>query len=236
MPRQPRQRKESRPSSGRASSSRPPEAADAPEAIRNLYAEHGVAGCYERRGATYRNPFEAAQRELLVLAAERFALDLGDVLDLACGSGEATLALRDLTDESADRAPSPAALAPTAPAPTTEARSARRFTGVDPFTGAAYRERTGLDALPLSFEQIADGALEAALPGRRFTLIVCACALHLCEASRLPVLLWRLREAAEALLVVTPNKRPEIRAEWGWRMEGEILHRRLRARFYRREG
>ena len=51
-----------------------------------------------------------------------------------------------------------------------------------------------------------------ALSGREYSLIVCSFALHLCEPSRLPALAFELARAADAMLILTPHKKPEIRA------------------------
>jgi SAM-dependent methyltransferase len=171
--------------------------------IRGEYEQHGVAGFYSERGGDYRNPHEPVIREALGIAAERWPLDLSRVLDLACGSGEVTLALRDL--------------------------GAGVIDGVDPYTGEAYRERAGQAAEPFSFEEIAAGALA----GRAYSLIVCSFALHLLEPSRLPGVCYRLAEIGDALLILTPHKRPAIRPAWGWSLEGEHVHARVRLRYYR---
>src|SRR5579885_1498147 len=113
-------------------------------AIRHAYERHGVPAYYARFGTSYRNPHEPAIRAALAMAAGRWPLDLRRVLDLACGSGEATLALRKL--------------------------GARAIVGADPYTGAAYRERTGQEALPLDFAAVAAGALA----GECYTLAVCS--------------------------------------------------------------
>jgi SAM-dependent methyltransferase len=103
-------------------------------------------------------------------------------------------------------------------------------TGIDPFTFDAFRARTGLEAEQFSFEDIADGALE----GRRFSLIVCSFALHLAEASRLPTVAFQLAQTADTLLILTPHKRPNLKPEWGWNLESEMLEARVRARLYRK--
>lgn len=173
-------------------------------AIRRQYERLGAQAFYRQHGADYRNPHEAVIDAALRLVVPRWQLDLTRVLDLACGSGEATLALRDL--------------------------GAARIEGVDPYTGAAYQARTGQAAEALSFEQIAGGALE----GREYSLIVCSFALHLLAASRLPALLFRLAEIAPRLLILTPHKRPAIKAAWGWVLEDELVVERVRARVYRK--
>ncbi|MFP4321117.1 MAG: methyltransferase domain-containing protein [Anaerolineales bacterium] len=174
------------------------------DAIRNGYAALGVAAYYAQHGATYRNPHEPLIRELLDKVVPAWGLDLTRVLDLACGSGEATLALRD--------------------------HGAKQIDGVDPYTGTAYTARTGQAARALFFEDIAAGVLNE----QTYSLIVCSFALHLAARSRLPLLCIRLAETAPALLVITPHKRPDIRAAWGWQLHAEALHARVRARYYQR--
>jgi hypothetical protein len=142
-------------------------------------------------------------RRALHAAVSAWDLDLSRVLDLACGSGEATLALREL--------------------------GAGLVEGVDPYTTEAYQARTGAPAEALTFESIAAGALE----GHRYSLMVCSYALHLLAPSRLPRLAYQLSRLAPALLVLTPHKRPAIRAEWGWQLAGELRAERVRARLYR---
>jgi len=181
----------------------------AEDSIRAQYARYGAPGYYEQFGAHYRNPHELAVRHAVHAAVAAWDLDLTYVLDLACGSGEVTLALRDLPARS-DRGP-------------------RTIEGLDPFTGAAYQARTGQLAEALSFEAIAGGALE----GRRYSLVVCSYALHLLDPSRLPRLTYQLSRIAGALLVLTPHKRPHLRRDWGWELTGEMVVERVRVRGYR---
>ena len=170
--------------------------------IRHGYEQHGVAGFYEAFGAVYRNPHERAVRHALHTAINHWQPSLAQVLDLACGSGEATLALREL--------------------------GAEQVSGIDPYTAAAYAERTGQSAETFTFEAIAAGALD----GRRYSLIVCSYALHLLEPSRLPGLAYQLSRVAPGLLVLTPHKRPDLRPAWGWHLVGELRVERVRARYY----
>lgn len=174
-------------------------------AIRHQYQQLGVRAFYEAHGATYRNPHEAAIAAALTVAHQTWALDLRHVLDLACGSGEATLTLQTL--------------------------GAEKITGVDPFTAPAYQARTGAPAQPWTFEQIAAGALA----GQRYTSIVCSYALHLLEGSRLPQLCWQLSQLAPTLLILTPHQRPHIKADWGWHLAEEIRVNRVRVRLYKVE-
>ncbi len=172
--------------------------------IRAQYVEHGADTYYQNFGDQYRNPHEPIIRQCLKQALARWPLDLTTVLDLAAGSGEATLALREL--------------------------GARTIVGVDPFTADAYAGRTGAKAERWTFAEIAAGAMG----DRRFSLIVCSFALHLCEASRLPALAYQLGRLGDNLLILTPHKRPEIRVQWGWDKAGEELFERVRTRWYLR--
>ncbi|MEK7831575.1 MAG: class I SAM-dependent methyltransferase [Acidobacteriota bacterium] len=174
-------------------------------AIRQRYKELGVEKYYARFGADYRNPHEPIIAEVLREAVNRWSLDLSHVLDLACGSGEVTLALRQL--------------------------GARRIDGIDPHTGEAYLSRTGQQAEAVSFEQIAAGFLD----GRLYSLIACSFAMHLIDESRLPALLFQLARISDCLLIVTPHKRPEIKTEWGWTLEGEFVIEKVRARLYQKQ-
>lgn len=170
--------------------------------IRPLYDELGVDGYYAQHGGEYRNPHEPIVRLHLAAAVDRWALDLSSVLDLACGSGEVTLCLREL--------------------------GAREIRGIDPYTCEAYRARTGSAAEALSFEQIARGALA----GRRHSLIICSFAMHLIDTSWLPALLSQLALVAPRLLILTPHKRPNIPPAWGWQLVDEIQLERVRTRMY----
>ena len=173
------------------------------QSIRGQYEKHGVQGFYEQYGDQYRNPHEFAIREVLARAVTTWQPDLAHVLDLACGSGEVTLALKEL--------------------------GCTRIDGIDPYTGNAYTERTGQHAEPFTFAQIASGILS----GRHYSLIVCSFALHLLEDSRLPTLAYQLSLITDGLLILTPHKRPEIDASWGWTIVGELVEDRVRARYYK---
>jgi 2-polyprenyl-3-methyl-5-hydroxy-6-metoxy-1,4-benzoquinol methylase len=171
--------------------------------FRRRYDSYGVEGFYQEFGDEYCNPDEATIRSALRRAHSRWQVDTTHVLDLACGSGEVTLALRQL--------------------------GYPRIEGIDPHTGAAYQDRTGQPARALSFEQIAAGALT----GETFSLIVCSYALHLPEKSLLPGILVQLALLSPSMVVLSPHKRPVIAAEWGWSLEDEFMEERTRIRLYR---
>lgn len=95
--------------------------------ITDEYTAHGTpAAFYASHGASYRNPQEREVRRMLLRLLPR--VDLSAVLDLACGSGEVTLVVRE---------------------------AGGNASGIDPFTGDAYLARTGQPCEALSFQDIA---------------------------------------------------------------------------------
>ncbi len=173
-----------------------------PPAIRTAYQQHGVTSFYQQFGKQYRNPHESAIGKIIQVLSTTCQLDLTNVLDLACGSGEVTLALKKL--------------------------GYTNVIGMDPYTFEAYRERTGKVAEKYSFEQIENGILA----DHHYTIIICSFALHLVDISRLPKLLYQLSRMAPSLLVITPHKRPEIKPTWGWTLLEEVVIERVRGRLY----
>ena len=171
--------------------------------VRKAYEDLGAETYYREQGENYRNPHEPVLVSCLHDAVSKWELNLDHVLDLACGSGEVTLALQ---------------------------KNGANITGNDPFTFAAFEKRTGKPALRFTFRDIAGGALH----GEKYTLIVCSFALHLAEASVLPVLCQQLAAISDTLVVLTPHKRPDLKTAWGWELQDEFLHERVRTRLYRR--
>jgi hypothetical protein len=168
--------------------------------IRGEYERLGPEAFYRLHGHAYRNPHEPVVAKALGRAVELWRPNLSRVLDLAAGSGEATLALRAL--------------------------GATDVHGVDPFTADAYERRTGTPAERLTFEAVAAGALA----GRAYSLVVCSFAMHLVDPSRLPRLANQLALVAPRLWIVTPHKRPQILPAWGWTLRGEMVVERVRVR------
>ena len=105
---------------------------------------------------------------------------------------------------------------------------AARITAMDPFTYENYTRRTGLPCERLTFEAIATGAIE----GRSFSLVVCSFAMHLCPISMLPALCEALSRTAGQMIIITPHKRPMIKAAWGWVQSHELVSERVRCRVY----
>jgi 2-polyprenyl-3-methyl-5-hydroxy-6-metoxy-1,4-benzoquinol methylase len=171
--------------------------------FRGNYGEHGVDGYYRSHGQDYRNPHEPVVRHLIQHSFEHWHLSPSSVLDLACGSGEVTLALRQI--------------------------GVHQLEAMDPFTTQAYLARTGSQAEPISFEDIEAGKLA----DRSYDLIICSFALHLAVISRLPLLLFQLSRISPLLMVITPHKRPLINPAWNWILADELQHQRVRSRLYR---
>lgn len=190
------------------------EAADESEmgelAVRNEYARHpgGATGWYEEHGSQYRNPHELAVRSMIgALFAESPELfRSGRILDLACGSGEVTLALIEsgvVTD---------------------------RIDACDPYTAEAFHKRTGKSVESWSFRDVATGILA----GREWETVVCSYALHLCEPTWLAAVCLQLSLVASNLVIITPHKRPEISDANGWILvdEKRDFAHRVRVRTY----
>lgn len=170
-----------------------------PTSIRDNYQDMGPKGFYTSKGSEYRNPHEEAVRACLRKCVTDWGLDITMVLDLACGSGEVTLEVKKMGGQAH---------------------------GIDPYTNAAYKERTGQEAAVGSFESIATEGLV----GQRYSLVVCSYAMHLVDPSWLPRLVYRLGEVSDYLLVLSPHKRPDL-TPW-CKVNQEAYHDRVRARLY----
>ena len=200
--------------------------------VRNAYASHeaGATGYYADEGARYVNPHDGGVREMLARATrdwpELWGMgksddfndddadgdEFGDrILDLSCGSGEVTSALV-------------AAGVPLS-----------RIDACDPYTHEAYRKRVGTECERWSFEDVARGAVA----DRRWRVVVCSFAMHLCARDYLPTLCVMLACSAKHLVLLTPHKRPVIDAAWGgWRLarrEARDPYWRIRSRWYSTE-
>lgn len=142
------------------------------------------------------------------------------VLDLACGSGEATLALKAW--QRAHRAS----------APETQQVETLQVDGADPFTGPAYEERTGQTAASYSFDDVAGGCLtEKQL---EYDLCVCSFAMHLLQdKSSLWCTLSALARSCNFLALLSPHKKPEVAPSSGWQLEYESVQERVRIRLFR---
>ena len=100
--------------------------------VRDEYSNGGVDKYYISNGGSYKNTHEDRVVTALGSAIDTWSLDVSNVLDLSCGSGEITMPLINM---------------------------GANVTGIDPYTTEAYNHRTGLQAECLNFQQIATGAL-----------------------------------------------------------------------------
>ncbi|KAI0356423.1 hypothetical protein OH77DRAFT_1423356 [Trametes cingulata] len=152
--------------------------------MRDNYTEHGVDEYYKKVGASYRNPHFPGVKNCLFLWLNRWwrmrQPHIEDkkflVFDMACGCGEATVAVlewwkagrdahkarrrEDDDDSDSDRrarpnshakARIPPRIAPDMPVPC--------ILAADPYTAQAFHTRTSLYCHPLSFKDIAEGKL-----------------------------------------------------------------------------
>ncbi|KAI0061666.1 hypothetical protein BV25DRAFT_1992014 [Artomyces pyxidatus] len=147
--------------------------------MRDNYAQHGVDDYYRKVGATYRNPHYPGVRQCLFSwftnwwQREHLSLDTDGpvIFDMACGSGEVTVALqewwiRGLTipsttiPSSSGSLPLPRRFAPPpvlsdfgpdTPVP--------KIIATDPYTAEAFRGRVSLPCAALSFQDVASGLL-----------------------------------------------------------------------------
>ena len=99
--------------------------------IRCAYEEYGVEEFYQQTGHMYKNP-HGPQVEALLRECEPL-IDYSSALDLCCGAGEVTLALRTLGYE--------------------------LTVGCDPYTYEAYKAATGLSCLRYTFDELLRGQL-----------------------------------------------------------------------------
>ncbi|CAF0811463.1 unnamed protein product [Adineta steineri] len=173
-------------------------------AVRHAYEKYGVNGYYSQYGSDYRNPHEDRLITTVHQLVKKWNIKSTErILDLACGSGEITLILRQL--------------------------GFQHINGIDPYTSEAYEKRTGTPIhAKWTFEQIADGCLESEI----YDTIICSFAAHLIPPSYLQLVMIQLRFVAKKLIILTPHKRPQLLPEWGWKLTDEFVYERIRARLY----
>lgn len=157
------------------------------------------------------------------------------ILDLACGSGEATLALEHWHKQRAFSRP-------------------LIITACDPYTAQAYRERTGRACSEWSFRDVMDGillendnegedAIETPLLNnsdansdarnthiqrKPHDVCICSFALHLLTPSQLHATCTQLALACRLLIVLSPHKRPHITSAMGWECVETVVTREMR--------
>ncbi|WP_462315715.1 class I SAM-dependent methyltransferase [Methanobrevibacter sp.] len=81
--------------------------------------------------------------------------------------------------------------------------------GIDPYTKELYEANTGNDCIRMTFKDIVEEGI-----GKRYDFVVCSYAMHLCERSMLPMLLYRICEVTGNLIVITPHKKPDCNGDF----------------------
>jgi len=99
-----------------------------------MYQKHGIEGFYKKYGKEYHNPHEPQINKVVKHIVNSLPLDLSKILDLACGSGEVTVALME--------------------------EGYNNIEGIDPYTKELYEERTKKNCKSLTFEDIAKKGLK----------------------------------------------------------------------------
>ena len=185
--------------------------ANASHSFRKNY-EKGVEQFYESHGDHYRNPHEPVLRKIFRNLLGRWSRQISfrRTLDLACGSGEASLFVKEFFEKQGFTV-----AVGTVPEELPEGQDLTIFIeGADPFTADAFEERLGVAASTYSFEDIEEGVLSDR--GVRYDTIICSYALHLVEPTRMLGTCQQLAMSAAHLIVVTPHKKPDITVAMGW--------------------
>jgi hypothetical protein len=99
--------------------------------------------------------------------------------------------------------------------------------GCDPYTHELYRKNTGNNCYEYSFDDIMHGKLT-----KKYDTIICSYALHLAEPSKLPQIIYQLSCICKTFLLITPNKKPLIKNEWGMRLNNEAYINGIRFKLY----
>lgn len=99
--------------------------------------------------------------------------------------------------------------------------------GIDPYFSEIYQQKTKEVCYKKNFKEIVlSNDLEEC------DIIICSFALHLCEKSLLPQLLFKLSQIGKELVVITPHKNPVIKNSWS--MKSEVMEERVRMRIFQR--
>lgn len=105
----------------------------------------------------------------------------------------------------------------------------KNIEGIDPYTSNLYIKTTGKDCKSLSFKDIVEDGLD-----KKYDTIICSFAMHLCEESMLPMLLYRLGEVSDKLLIITPHKRPNCNGIYGWKIDKSLKEEKVNMVLYKR--
>lgn len=102
----------------------------------------------------------------------------------------------------------------------------KNIVGNDPYTFELYMKNTNKQCYTKSFKNIVENGLE-----NKYDTIICSFAMHLCEESMLPTLLWRLSEKCNQLIIITPHKRPDCNM-LGWNLVDSKKENKVTMKLY----
>lgn len=152
--------------------------------VRNKYKLYGSSDEYYKQEKEHYHNPHFEIVKKLLLQLE-LEPNTQSVIDLSCGNGEVTSVLSEIY-----------------PSVT--------FTGVDPYMNEVYKRKQKRDCLKLSFKDLVTDF--EVFP--ETDIIVCSFALHLCPTDLLPTILFNLASKSKYLVILTPNKKPDIHQFW----------------------
>lgn len=113
----------------------------------------------------------------------------------------------------------------------TEVFQTENIIGCDPYTYELYMTKTQKFCYKKSFKDIVLNGLE-----NNYDTIICSFAMHLCEESMLPMLLWQLSQKSKQLLILSPHKRPNCNGIYNWNCIQEIKKEKVTMKLYKNGG
>lgn len=170
--------------------------------IRKNYETHGVKDYYKNVGGEYVNPHLEFIQGIMTEINDHYKIPLNNVLDLAAGKGEITTILKN--------------------------QGHKNILGCDPYLYQEYMDNTDNKCLNYSFENIHQGALDK----QKFDTIICSYALHLANKSIVPEMLWKLSLISKNLIIITPNNKPFIIEDYGWKLYNSFKMGKAKCRVY----
>lgn len=99
--------------------------------------------------------------------------------------------------------------------------------GSDPYTYNLYHKNTNRKCFKQTFKDIVCNGLVGS-----YDTVICSFAMHLCEESMLPTLLWQISQKTDKLLILTPHKRPNCNNISGWKTERIIKEKKVTMTLY----
>jgi len=166
--------------------------------------KNGVDYYYIKYGKFYRNPHYSIIKNCLCYIYHNFQLNWGNVLDLACCSGEVTSILLEIEPN-------------------------LMITSCDPYTYEAFHNKTGRIAKKWSFSDIQNGLFSQI--NISFDVVVLSFAAHL--ITNLFSTMYPLSMACEYMIIISPHKNPIIQDKMGWQLMHSMLIDRIHTRLYR---